>query len=510
MRNIRIFRSEIHRNCRFKSRHWLTLLIIISYILPGSLPALAQYHGGNGEPNTPFLIADDFDMYQIGLHPEHYSKHFKLIADIDLFMFTGTLFNIIGSDSKPFGGVFDGSGYKIKNFTYTSTDSDYIGLFGYVGAKARIQDLSLVGVNIDAGSGSNVGGLAGYNEGTIVNCSVVGSITATKTDIITAVCIGGLAGENLYGSITNCSVGGSVSGNIYVGGLVGRNLFGSITGCHTCNTVTGKETTGGLIGHNNEGVLTNCYSIGNVYGKYTAGGLVGINGPEAWIYPPDPVDSILGCYAGGQVKGKLNVGGLAGGNYGNVFNSYASGSVTATEDYTGGLVGGHTSGIISNCYACGLVISPGNDVGGLIGHDLWGRSYQKSFWDETVNAGLNGIGNTSDPNVIAETTANLQKSATFTNVGWDFVGETYNGDLDYWRMCGDDLVYPELSWQFLAGDLLCPAGVDILDLAYWAAHWLDVNCDASNNYCRRGDFNHDGCVDLFDYRFIAAHWLKIN
>ncbi|KPK72097.1 MAG: hypothetical protein AMJ79_16035 [Phycisphaerae bacterium SM23_30] len=123
---------------------------------------------------------------------------------------------------------------------------------------------------------------------------------------------------------------------------------------------------------------------------------------------------------------------------------------------------------------------------------------------------MDGIYGSSDPEVIGESTENLQKSATFINVGWDFVGESANGDLDYWRMCVDGVDYPKLSWQFLKGDLVCPDGVDILDLAYWAAYWLDGNCDASNNYCRRTDLNYDGRTDLFDYALLSAHYLKIN
>ena len=48
--------------------------------------------------------------------------------------YTETDFKIIGIDwNNTFTGVFDGSGHTISNFSYTSTDKRYIGLFGCVG-----------------------------------------------------------------------------------------------------------------------------------------------------------------------------------------------------------------------------------------------------------------------------------------------------------------------------------------------------------------------------------------
>ena len=149
------------------------------------------------------------------------------------------------------------------------------------------------------------------------------------------------------------------------------------------------------------------------------------------------------------------------------------------------------------------------NLGGLVGYDRIG-SYTKSIWDETVNGGLNGIGNTSDPNVIGETTENMQKAGTYISAGWDFVGESANGELDYWRMCVDDVEYPKLSWQFLDGDLLCPDGVGLLDLFYFFSHWLEENCEAANNYCGRTDLNYDGRNNLIDYCLLSGNWLKIE
>ncbi len=96
---------------------------------------------------------------------------------------------------------------------------------------------------------------------------------------------------------------------------------------------------------------------------------------------------------------------------------------------------------------------------------------------------------------------------TFTNAGWDFVGDS-NNDLDYWRMCVDDVGYPKLSWQFTPGDLLCSDGVGLVDLVYYCSHWLDTPCDDVNNHCYRTDLNHDGRNNLLDYLILTKNYLK--
>jgi len=108
----------------------------------------------------------------------------------------------------------------------------------------------------------------------------------------------------------------------------------------------------------------------------------------------------------------------------------------------GGLVG-HNEGTISNCYATGPVTGDVN-VGALVGYDD-GGSYVSCFWDSDVNPDANGIGNATDPNVIGKPTDEMQTESTFTDAGWDFVGETVNGIEDIWFIPQQD--YPHLWWE---------------------------------------------------------------
>ena len=274
---------------------------------PGdALPVLSEFLAGAGTEDAPYLIYTAEQLNVISVFPCDWDKHFKLMADIDLIAYTGTDFNIIGIDwHNPFSGVFDGSGHTISNFSYTSTDTGYVGLFTYVsGENALIKNLGLIDPNVNAGSGDNIGSLVGWlGEGTITNCYVQGgSVTGDWR-------VGGLVGDNSYGgTITNCYATGSVSGGWAVGGLVGYNR-GTITNCYATASVTGRWFVGGLVGSG--GTITNCYSSASVSGNRYVGGLVG----ENWA-------TITNCYSTGRVSGNSDVGGLVGAGYGRVTDSF--------------------------------------------------------------------------------------------------------------------------------------------------------------------------------------------
>ena len=72
---------------------------------------------------------------------------------------------------------------------------------------------------------------------------------------------------------------------------------------------------------------------------------------------------------GGSVTGQNYVGGLVGANYGTISSSYATGAVSGSGYYTGGLVGYNYGGTISNSYATGAVSGSGYYTGGLVGYN---------------------------------------------------------------------------------------------------------------------------------------------
>jgi hypothetical protein len=89
--------------------------------------------------------------------------------------------------------------------------------------------------------------------------------------------VGGLVGFNL-GTITNSYATGSVSGTNNVGGLVGYTYRGSIADSYATGTVTSPGIAGGLIGQaESYTTIENSYATGLVSGGTTQGGLLGVD-----------------------------------------------------------------------------------------------------------------------------------------------------------------------------------------------------------------------------------------
>ncbi len=398
----------------------LRLSWAISTFLLVAVPAWGQPWDGGGIEGDPYLIEDACDMQAIGADSGYWSAHFKLTANIDLSAYTGTQFNIIGNPTTNFTGIFDGNDHTISNFTYTSTGTDFVGLFSYVSG-GEIKDLGMVNVNVNGGN--YVGGLVGQNEGAVSNCYAMGSVSGTEHNI------GVLMGTNWGGTVSNCNAAGNVSGGNGVGVLVGTGYQGTLINCNATGFVTGIDHVGGLVGTHWYGTVSNCYATGSVTGTGNyVGGLVGYN-----YY-----GTISNCYATGSVSGFEDVGGLVGiNNYdGTVSNCYATGNVTGTY-HSGGLVGNNEA-TVSNCYARGIVMGF-HLVGGLVGRTYTPATYTSCFWDSDVNPGLTGVGSGSgSPEVMGRTTSEMQTQSTFTDHDWDFV--------IIWEI-DEGVSRPYLSWQ---------------------------------------------------------------
>ncbi|MCX5847207.1 MAG: filamentous hemagglutinin N-terminal domain-containing protein [Deltaproteobacteria bacterium] len=321
-----------------------------------------------------------------------------------------------------FTGVFDGLGHTVSGLYINRPLTDYVGLFGFTGNSSTIRNVGLVNVNIN-GYGS-VGGLVGYNNGSIDNSYSTGTVTGS-TDFV-----GGLVGFNRTtgGIISNSYSTGTVTGNNnYIGGLVGRNYEGSIINAYSTAEVTGiyngtgsVSGIGGLVGETFDGSIDNSYSTGTVTGTSSddVGGLVGHQYSSS---TNNPLSSISNSYSTGAVSGARHVGGLVGYEYyGSISNSYSTGAVTGITSNVGGLVGTN-QGIIGSSYSTGAVTGTSTYVGGLVGYN-WG-SITASYWDkETSGQATIGVGGGTTTGVTGLTTAQMMTQATFTGgqVPWDF------------------------------------------------------------------------------------------
>ncbi|MHC4174891.1 MAG: GLUG motif-containing protein [Planctomycetota bacterium] len=479
----------------FSSKLAIPLLVLLAISLFGR-PAEAQYGGGTGEPNDPYMIYTSEQMNAIGLHEEDWDKHFRLMANIDLAAYTGTDFNIIGywvdwrsPDNKPFTGVFDGSGHTISNFNYTSIDANGVGLFGYVNdPNTELKNLGLIDPNIDAGIGRHIGSLVGIGNATITNCYAEdGSVSGGWS-------VGGLVGRS-EGTIINCYSTGTVSGYNWVGGLVGES-GGTIINCYSNSSVEGEGAIGGLVGIN-WGVVTQCNSTRTVSGSSSVGGLVGTNMMGTIIY----------CYSTSAVSGTGlggGIGGLVGNQNGALTHCYSMGAVTGGY-IVGGLVGDN-GGYVTHCYSTGAVRGSSN-VGGLVGNTSFG-SISKSFWDSQTSGRINMCGHSTGgergegcDNTGGRTTGEMQDSKTFMEAGWDFVGEA-DGPSDIWTVPGGG-GYPILWWQLspLPDLPTFSGGTGLREDPYLISTANELNSIGNNPRLMAAHFKLINDIDLIGFDF---------
>ncbi len=203
-------------------------------------------------------------------------------------------------------------------------------------------------------------------------------------------------------------------------------LFGAVGSDGEVNNVgvvnadiVGNQWVGLLVGVN-YGEVSNSFTSGSVTGdSYRVGGLIGNNEGGTVSY----------CYSTADVTGaENNVGGLVGLNllYGVITDSYALGNVSGVASI-GGLLGRNIEdAVVENSYAAGWV-SGSIYVGGLVGDNS--SMIINSFYDSETT-GQNDVGK-GEP----KTTVEMMTQNTF--IGWNF---TIPGK---WIMAG----YPHLQWE---------------------------------------------------------------
>ena len=296
----------------------LAFVLILTLLISIASPAYAD--------NAPLLISPSPKQLQISTPEEFvafaencrldtYSQNLSvtLEADIDL---TGLSFAPI----PIFSGTFDGNGHTVSGLRITASGSSQ-GLFRFLTATAVVQELSVSG-NIHPGdSRSQIGGIAGHNEGYILNCRFQGQLSGSEA-------VGGIAGINaVTGIIEGCEVSGEIHGDHFVGGIAGENS-GVIRNCAnsatvnttpqqnniditdiTMDTLTNTEAAntatdiGGIAG-SSSGVVRDCENRGDVGYRHIGYNIGGIAGTQSGY--------IQNCENRGHIQGRKEVGGIVG------------------------------------------------------------------------------------------------------------------------------------------------------------------------------------------------------
>lgn len=373
--------------------------------------------------------------------------------------------------------------YSTGNVTGISTVG---GLIGNVFNNSNVQNChSSCAVSC---SNDKAGGLMGKNESNVVDCYATGIITCSVIQEGNGQ-VGGLIGKNTAWVKNSYSIG-AVSGCSQVGGLVGDNNGEDgtnpiIDSCYSTGVVSSVGNIewgniGGLVGTNYMAIIINSYSTGNVNCHNNCsqvGGLCGAN----------EMSTINNCYSTGNVVGGGSLGGLVGQNTtnGNINNSYSRGNATGQFNNVGGLVGRNTT-LIDYCYSTGVAFSYGC-YGGLSGSNEEAGTITNCFWDITTSGLSTGCGYdaATTVNVVGKTTTEMKTQSTFTNSGFDFVGETTNGTEDIWKINNNiNNGYPSLYWQYYTNginDIITNNNNGLFIYPNPASNYVNIKLENTNN-----------------------------
>lgn len=172
------------------------------------------------------------------------------------------------------------------------------GLIGHVRPKGQVtlcEANVTVNVNIagrEVYTRSNVGGLVGYNQGTIASCATKGAIKTNAWNLNVGGCVG-LNDGNIFGSFSRGDVNADEN-RPNIGGFVGfTNSTSLIAGCYSIGNVTIKSdlydcTFAGSFagGYGAEGTYINCYTYGDASSPHEYGG----------FFCTSPKATYQGCY----------------------------------------------------------------------------------------------------------------------------------------------------------------------------------------------------------------------
>jgi hypothetical protein len=311
------------RNISLRNRCF-SILVSIALVLSlfaGLGITASAYSGGSGTATDPYQIATVADLQQLETTVNggnsYAGTYFELTASIDLTGTTWTPIGLVTIGSAPtnspivtsgdgFAGYLDGQDYTISGLSVRAAQSG-AGLFGYLAPSGTLQNLTVTGT-VGASAGYDaVGGVVGYNSGTVIN--VTGNVDVTASS---AYNVGGIAGfndgqysESAVGIILNSANTGDIDGNSKIGGITGENS-GQIISCYNTGTITSSATqgnigVGGIAGRNGNnntaveaGYIANSYNAGTI-GDAAYSWLGGITGFQ------NVLSSTYNCYDTGVI-----------------------------------------------------------------------------------------------------------------------------------------------------------------------------------------------------------------
>lgn len=304
-----------------KNKRFLSGVLCLAVLLGAGAPSFAEETPD--ETERVVHLTDPGDVLKLAKDCilDAYSENLTVCLDNDI-----DLGGVPMSPVPIFSGTFNGGGHRISGFVL-ATDGSHQGFFRYVTPKAQIFDLKLEGCLEPDGSRSQIGGIAGVNNGEISGCSFNGTVSGLNY-------IGGIAGVN-NGIISSCSMGGTVLGKRFTGGIAGYNSrSGIVLNCRNNAAVNTELTEGGFavdkMNISNALENLNMVSVQDEDIVSDSGGIAGFSQGEIGM-----------CRNFGRIgygHYGYNVGGIAGRQSGYLHDCSNEGEVLGRRD-VGGIVG---------------------------------------------------------------------------------------------------------------------------------------------------------------------------
>ncbi len=291
------------------------LLVLAALMLALALPAAAE------ETTIRIRSAEDFCAFAEKCSYDAWSLGKTILLERDISL-SGAAYLPAAS----FSGTFDGGGHTISGLELSAAVAP-AGLFGVVSRGAVVRNLRVEGSISPDGSGEQVGGIAGVNHGSILDCAFSGTVSGEALT-------GGIVGVNSAdGLVRRCEVGGGVFSRRMTGGIAGSNA-GTITACissaYVNTNTTDPTVTLTELNLDAENALRRISSPDTYNIMTDSGGIAGFNDGE-----------ISACSNRGTVGYQhtgYNVGGIAGRSCGHISGCTNSGSIYGRKDI-GGIVG---------------------------------------------------------------------------------------------------------------------------------------------------------------------------
>ena len=303
-----------------------------------------------------------------------------------------------------------GSGVSLPGYNPSFNYNDYVsgknargymagGIIGCVTKNTTLESCTNYGI---VSHKSAAGGIAGWNDGSIKNCSTYATL-GTQQDGYAY--LGGIVGIN-NGTVTDSAPAASITvrGRYIIGGVAGLNLTDAHITYNNSSTipvtVQANECAGGVAGVNCGSIALGSTTLHvNITAESYAGGIAGSNNTR---------NATIASIAGGKVTGTVTAtknyaGGAAGANYANITGvTLVDGAcVRANDKFAGGIAGCNragTNGQIGKITGCTntagqtgnnyTVYATNGNAGGIAGSNESGAQIINAGVDNGVKIGV--------------------------------------------------------------------------------------------------------------------------